>query len=43
MKYATFKTKDELIKFVNDPINLIDLVVSIVKDVTNGDWVLFYY
>lgn len=35
-----FKTDDELVKWAND--NGIDFIIAIVKDHTNGDWVLFY-
>lgn len=42
LKSKHFKTEQELIDFVNDNKIQHNRLLPIVKDVTNGDWILFY-
>lgn len=46
MKSKHFKTEQELLEFANDIIHDERVapwnIKGIVKDVTNGDWILFY-
>lgn len=41
LKFKALKTKEELVSWANQPEGPTK-IISVVKDVTNGDWVIWY-